>query len=254
MQQVSRSRKMHSHGSQGELFVASSYNNFIETYQNQLADLANKLNSFGLQVVAFNSKSWQQFEKMSPEQRQSSYSRFLFYYEICQECLVDGNSLTDNNKLLWYAIKKMNLRPKSDLFDKLAHDDVVEIYDASFMQVYRNFNFFEICSYSLADLFMWEWRDLYYRDDVITQGLAQQGIKVFTNEAETQKILVPEHKLKELFSEQKFVMHMKPGLFSPLFDKLKCVPAVVATSKVNILYSAKEKDSLFDLNLSESLI
>jgi len=235
------------------LSLFQNIDEFIEQYQSQLIDLTSKLNSFGLSLLPYSAATWLRFKDMNTQQQQSSYSRFQFYYEICQDCLVDGNSLKGNNKLLWYAIRKMNLRPKSDLFDKISQEDVVEIYDSSFMQVYRNFNFFEICSYSLADLFMWEWRDLYYRDDEITQGLAIQGYQVFTVNPTTQRIQLNIHEVHEKFSTNKFKLKMTPGYFSPLLNKQGLVEAGVATSRVDIISSEAVKlEDSFELT-KESL-
>ena len=195
----------------------------------------------GVNVRAFGSDSFNKFRLLTPEARWAAIGNFKLYGEMLQSVLSEGQGVPVTGvQLLWHAVKRLGLIPPPDLFDKVTDDDVVEIYNSAFIQVFRNFKFFEISSYSLADVSIYEWRELYYRDPTVTGEIASLGIKVFKGEltgvVDTQ---IRPHILEETFSPELFKMRMRQKYFAPLIDSTGQVQAVVATSEVEVVEMAK---------------
>ena len=59
----------------------------------------------------------------------------------------------------------------NDFYDTIEGEDIIEVYDTSFIQVFRNVKFMEVCSYTVIDILMYEWPDLYDRSQKVTEGL-----------------------------------------------------------------------------------
>ncbi|MEQ1875378.1 MAG: hypothetical protein ABL958_01950 [Bdellovibrionia bacterium] len=218
--------------------LRSNFSNdgFERDFKGQLEDLCALAGREGIRIRPHSEKSWAKFLELDSERQLDAVANFELYRSVCAAAIDDGRALTDDVSLLWHVIKKMELRPRSDLFDKLSADDVIEIYDASFIQIFRNFKFFDICSYSLADIFMYEWRDLYIREPAVTARMAQQGIAVFSGQVQgTVPVNVDDHFLEEAFGPLKLKMKMRAKYFSPLYNKQNEVAAVVATSCVDVI-------------------
>lgn len=230
--------------------VASFKDHLFERDKNQsqtlrflMKELAKQFIKEGYSVSAYTEASWAQFDKMSSDQKDQTYRNFLSYYAVCEEAVNSGDLICDSQALLWRMIKKLGLRPSGDLFNKISDGDVIEIYNKDFIQTFRNLRFFEISSYSIAEIFFYEWRHLYYRDNEVTQQIAARAIEVFTGQSEgTQDVSsIPEHYLIEEFSEGKNKMLMQEKFFSPLFDSHGEIQALVATSTVDVVASGVEK-------------
>ncbi|NJL24241.1 MAG: hypothetical protein HC902_03040 [Calothrix sp. SM1_5_4] len=77
-------------------------------------------------------------------------------------------------------MRELGLRPTADLFGELDKSDIIEIYSEEHIQLFRTFNMFECISYSLDELFSYEWWDLFQRDPAITEQLTQVAISLAT--------------------------------------------------------------------------
>lgn len=135
-----------------------------------MTDFAALVGGHGLDVKAYAGERPAYFAGLEPTVQNKVLSRFRQYVDVCQELAATGVSLHDDRQLLWCMIKKLGLRPSSELFSTLAHGDVVEIYDcAEMVQLYRNLRFYDVCSYSLDDVLSRPWFELYRRDEAVMQ-------------------------------------------------------------------------------------
>ncbi|MCC6277203.1 MAG: hypothetical protein IT289_04730 [Oligoflexia bacterium] len=185
-----------------------------------LSEFSHLLNQFECKNSPFgNDQVVERYLGLPLERRIEISERFESYKSVCESIVESGQSLRDSTVFLWKMLSRLKMRPGPDLFDKLKNDDIIEIYDSNSVQIFRNLRFFEICSYSLLEVFTYELWELYRRDTDVTKALIDTVSKVFTNQ--TQGAVpagVPDHVVEEIFSESKCRYYIRQKYISPLFD------------------------------------
>lgn len=173
------------------------------------------------------------FLTFSPEHRNSSLVRLKRYVDVCEMTRKQGHSLANHHAFLWNMLKEMGYVPHSEMFGVLEDQDIVEIYDNSLIQVFRNLRFFEICSYSLVELLTYEFPELYYREDSITQRLLKQVFSLLNEEQfKVLKADAPLHRVQETFSDHKNEYFIRQKYIAPLRDRVSRSIAIVGTFEV----------------------
>ena len=124
------------------------------------------------------------FSQLPVHKRAEIVQAVRFYHELCQEQVNEGYKITDSLVFTWRALNKLGLVPRSDLFSKVTDDDILEVYDGEGRQLYRNFRFFDFCSYTMEELYTREWWELYKRDEDILAKLYEIVGRIFTGEIE----------------------------------------------------------------------
>lgn len=177
------------------------------------------------------------FSKLSVDKRADIVQSVRFYKELCQEQTNEGYKITDSLVLTWRALNKLGLTPRSDLFDKVTDEDIIEVYAGDGRQLYRNFKFFDFCSYTMEDLYSLEWWSLYNRDEAITAKLYAIVGRIFSGELDTTVVPdCPPHIVSETSSVEKMRMEYEPRMISPLYHN-RVVTAVIAIVRAKILKS-----------------
>jgi len=172
------------------------------------------------------------------------------FVEICHETLASGNSLMDSRALVWNTIKYFKWKPSSDLFAKLLETDIVEIYDMDHVQIFRNFQFFEFCSYTLEDVFCRPWQDLFVRfDDTVFERLISCLTRLFTNPShETIPTDVGFHHIQESKSVFRHTIDIDVKYISKLFGENRQVVAYVVTESAQFVkvLSREEQNQMME--------
>ena len=137
-------------------------------------------------------------------------------------------------KLLQRALDKFGLRAKdSELDFKISDGDIFEIYNSEGLQIYRNWNFFKFCSYSLAELLTYDWTTLYERPTSVVNALMGLLPQIFGPDATTIQYEIPEYVLTERYLERTKAFKVKMKLASPLLDRQTgAVSSFITTGKV----------------------
>ncbi len=130
-------------------------------------------------------------------------------------------------------IQKLGLTPPSDLFDKIKDDQIFEIYNEESVQIFRNLNFFKICSHSIDDLVSTPWWALFRRDDSVSREIFNLGSTLLSG-AENRTVLpqIKSHLLEEVGSTSMLKMLVDIYVMSPLrsqYSKMFCFVAESAT-------------------------
>jgi hypothetical protein len=95
-----------------------------------------------------------------------------------------------------------------EVFEAVGADDVIEVYTSENIQVWRNLNFFKICSYSLEELFSENWMDRYVRDPRVMGACIGEviGVQDPSRPPVNSKPAIPVHHLYETTSFQQLVL------------------------------------------------
>ena len=140
-----------------------------------------------------------------------------FTIDLCKEQMSDGYKLSDNLTFTWRVFRKLGWAPKSDLFNNITDEDVLEIYSLDNRQLYRNLRFYDYCSYSLEALHSLEWWNLWDRDAQVVEKLFETVSKIFSGEIrETVSPGVSQHVIKEKASADKLSISYEVRYISPL--------------------------------------
>lgn len=184
---------------------------------------------------------WSDFADQPAEQRAATIKGLTEYLDIMMyaEAQVRASKAKEQGErqLLWHVIKYLGLVPPDDLFDRIAPNDFIEIYNSMGIQVYRNLEFCKIVSYSIAEMSVYRWDQLYNRDANITSLIISEGVqKGFSGTRELFKLNIPEHPVAEVFGGRNREFTAKFGYLSPMVDKTsKAVTHILSTCQITPL-------------------
>ncbi|HEX7674355.1 MAG TPA: hypothetical protein VF412_09290 [Bdellovibrio sp.] len=158
------------------------------------------------------------FSKLATEQKTKVVEHLQFFHDLCIEHVSEGYSIKDSPSFVWRAFRRLGLTPRSDLFSQLTDEHIVEIYSNENVQLFRNFKFFEFCSYSLEELLTIEWWGLFDRDSKLTTKMYEYAAQIFNGELhENVKPALESHFVRELASQDKLAMEYSLDLVGPLY-------------------------------------
>lgn len=96
------------------------------------------------------------------------------------------------------ALINLRLRTNEDIFGRIENGDIIEIYDANFVQFFHNWVFHYYCSYDLVTLITEPIWTLYSRPQEIAQMLVARAKEVMANDSGiVESWNIPTHYLKE---------------------------------------------------------
>lgn len=177
------------------------------------------------------------FTSLSEAQQVQVLNNFRFYFEVCSETLAQGATLRDDKVFVWRMFQKMKVHPPSELMSSIQEGEVIEIYNADFIQVFRNLCFFEICSYSLDELLCRPFWELIHRDEKITGLIVEQASKLLTGFNGVFQFEVPEHVITEIASRAKNRVTVQQRLGATLWNPQGSPIALIALLKVKEITS-----------------
>ncbi|CAN5510059.1 hypothetical protein BH10BDE1_BH10BDE1_13510 [soil metagenome] len=210
---------------------------------------------YGLKIAPYSEITWPKFRSLNGLLQLQAYESFKAYYDLCLEASASGIPLNDDRTVAWWAVQKFGLRPCSDFFDKLQPGDVLELYDTGFVQLYRNWAFFQISSYSMADLFVYPWPDLYVRDEEVMKSLMAYSSMVLSGEHRaTITCSAPRHIVIESLSADKNVLDMQVKYTSPLFDSEGNIAAFFVTSSVYKIGTKEQEERVANTEKPEASV
>lgn len=176
------------------------------------------------------------FSVLDEKEKNSIVEHLRFYCELCEAQISEGFKLRDNLSFTWRAFRKLDLIPRGDIFSHMTDEDLIEIYSCENKQLYRNFKFFEFCSYTLEELHSLEWWTLYERDSEITMKIFDAGSRVAAGEiTESYVPDIQPHRLREVKSAECSTFLQQVKLMSPLKRNKKVEAILVVESATPML-------------------
>lgn len=171
-----------------------------------------------------------------PVYEQLTYlSRLDAYAHTLQGALEEGCEKSEEI-LIWYAIRRLGVRPPSELFSIIAPDEFVEIYDVNGIQVFRNFQACRLLSYSLHQLLLKSWERLYERPESARSQIAHEFARVFREGNLIPSPAIDIHLGQEIESERRRRFQVEMKYFSPLYShKGRSVQYMLGGSTVTLV-------------------
>lgn len=127
--------------------------------------------------------AWSVFSAISLSEQREKIESVRKQCEFVQEALINRIDGHDNLAVLRFAISKLGLEMPDELFDRVRHSDLCEIYNENHLQVFRSFNFFDACNYSLLQLVTFPWYELWERPASIERKIAAAANAIFKEES-----------------------------------------------------------------------
>jgi hypothetical protein len=109
--------------------------------------------------------------------------------------------LDDSSQLLVIALRELSLKVDPEFYKYIDRNDVLEVYDSEHFQMFRSFNFFRICNYSLDDILAHEWYELFERPESITKDLIGWILEHLASQRSISKNGLGEHLMRERWAE-----------------------------------------------------
>ncbi len=179
-----------------------------------LAKFAAKLN---IPLLPYRDPKLPHFSALPAEHKEIVTKSLEDIYHIYSSIEQESKDIADSKTVLWYTIKRLGLRPGSDLFATIKDTDIIEIHTPA-LQIFRNLNFFRLCSYSIEEVTSIHWTELFYRDQKYTDQIIACGANVFTKQQSVMTTAIEPHYTEELMSELKLNVHYNMKAMYPLFD------------------------------------
>ena len=224
------------------LSTASSLDqtNTISEFRKIAEEVAAYFQQAGVNVKAYHEASLPHFSALSQERKRSAVHYLSLIRNIILDQTRNGTDAGNDSMALWSALKIFELTPGKELFRFLEGDDKIEVYDLAGIQIWRNCNVMEICSYTLEEIYSFEWQERYERAEAQNHAILnavketlEKGIEQYVHAG------ISDHLVIEKFSELRFQLNVRHDYFFPLFGKDGKVQAFLVTSKVKILDRAK---------------
>ncbi|MEN0059393.1 MAG: hypothetical protein AAGB31_11210 [Bdellovibrio sp.] len=189
-------------------------------------------------LVPFSGLYLPHFRKMSIKGKKAVIEHLKSFNAICEQVLSNGKSLKDSAALTWYALRKFDLHFPSDLFNHIKDNDVIEVYDRTNVQLFRNFRFFEMSSYTLEDLLCRSWTELFKREKMEhTESIIETCKRFYSKEVTTVTPLshVGIHRIEESDSPFYYKMDAVIKYLAPIYDKQRYPCGFIAIESANLV-------------------
>jgi PAS domain-containing protein len=179
-----------------------------------------------------DSSAWQKIDSLPLPMRQAMLNGFANFYGIYSAAVEEEIGFQESRKVLWRMIARMKLLCCSDLFNAIDDHDVIEVYDSSLIQIFRNLRFLELCTYSMEEVLAHEWTQLFRRPASVDAEILRVSREILeSRHLSTFKAPFPAYALEETFSDERARFWIEHGVISPLFDSEHRVVAFVSTLK-----------------------
>jgi hypothetical protein len=162
-----------------------------------------------LKLLSFNEKQRRQFDTRL--QRFNTLMSGSVDVEVAHK---------DDRYFIELCAKRMGLIFDKGVYDMLKTGDVVEIYNVDLIQVFRNFAFFDVCSYTLLDLINYEFFELYDRSQLINHYILEATATISKRGYDLSPLSlqhVPKHLLQEKFSQDKLTSMVQFKWMYPVY-------------------------------------
>lgn len=147
--------------------------------------------------------AWQVFSSMPSEAQEKIVSGWNTQADFIEGALRENVGVCDEIGMLKYAMGRLGFMSDMGMFADISPDDVVEIYGPDYVQVYRSYNYFTYCNYSLVELAAYPWYELYERSSTIIKQLLEMTESILQGKVSRIPLdNFPEYFVKETMSKE----------------------------------------------------
>jgi hypothetical protein len=168
--------------------------------------------------------SIEQFAKAPAEKQKEILTNITTYLRILAQTFepeIDRSPRAREVARLKWSLKCFGLKTlNDDVFNAVSENDVIEVYNLQGIQLYRNMMFFKVCSYSLLDLSINSWDQLYDKPSTVVDATMKVIERLFTSGTQPIPYNIGTYLQKEKFhyAKQLKTLKVEPKYIVPLVD------------------------------------
>lgn len=183
----------------------------------------------GIEMSSYRDESLPYFCALTGDLKAAALNSLEQNISLFEELVAQGLSLKDDKQFVWRMLKKLDLTPTSDFFDKQEEGDVVEIYTLEGRQIFRNLRFFQVTSFTLEEIMCAHWNEFTRRPDEITQQLFALMVRIASGQiTETTSLNdIPTHVFEELITSKRHQVEITLRYLAPVSMNGAVVGALV---------------------------
>jgi hypothetical protein len=211
--------------------------NLASEFRRLASEICALVINYGLETKPYHDPEIPHFRGLEMAEQEKIVASLRSYLESIVGAERAGINLANGKQALWHFLRSSGYLPCSEMMNELGDHEVLEIYDAAQnLQVWRNFAFLRICSYTLEEMFCFTWQKRYTRGEASTQQILAAVEKVL-DPANRSVVLanVKSHQLLENFSEHGYELLARHDKFFPLFSRHGHPSGFLVTSGVEII-------------------
>jgi hypothetical protein len=208
----------------------------------------------GCPFKAYSQNSLSKFRQMSEDRKLTIQDQISVMERIIAGLEIEPPQAPSHEEwpLIEKAMRYYGLELKDDFQGILQKDDVIEIYSAEQIQIFRTFNFYEYSAYSYLDLLVNEWFHLWERPRHILDGLMAVVQTVMSGEKKGLISMdhIPRHVYKEIYNSEdakNFEVRSvlcKFGHISPLYRADNTIGGFIVNCRVKVMGFGEETNNL----------
>lgn len=162
------------------------------------------------------------------------YLRAKKYSDFLNSAKSDHVDLEDSNSSLKYFLDKYDFHVDQEVFDKIAVDDFIEVYDRYAVQIYRSYSIFKYSSFDMEELFEKRMDQLYSRLEIYNKMLFRAADKIYARKSKMLTDFCPNHVVVERKEDPRSV-EIGYKFLAPLYDDLGNIVGVVCCETLKLL-------------------
>lgn len=169
------------------------------------------------------------FESSSKDTQQAIFNKASGMLEFIKYAEILRPDFKRNQKSFFeLGLSLLNYSIPDEVKKYIKEEDVTEVYGSDFIQVFGNLEFMKRCSYSIDQVFVYEWWELFERPEEVTEHFANIANKVIRGKLTLAIAPGEEHIVKEVFSEKKKVFTVRQKAIGPTYNEQKQIIGIVS--------------------------
>ncbi len=176
------------------------------TVMETVESLARYISNYGYPCRAFTPESLQKFTAFPEAKKREILAQLNTLIHVIVQNQVD-NPIVDPNDhpekgLIQKTLDFYGFEFRDDFWSVVDKEEIVEIYNQEEIQIFRTFNFFKTCAYSLMELLTNEWFVLWERPSIVIEKMFEISRACLNGEKTGihSMNVVPRHILKEIYN------------------------------------------------------
>ncbi len=222
----------------------SNLNVAAEELQQTIFKFTNFLSSIGICIRPFSRLALEKMTNISPEGLRQINSNLLSQLRVFHYAQSQSIDIRNTKMFVRSSLSYMGLVTTDEFLDSISAGDVVEAYDLSQRQIFRNMRFYELTQYSLSDLLVFEWHELYSRPSATMTKMIESVNKILAKNENILPMNVPTHLMKEIKANPIHVSRVDFKFISPTFDQARTKAGFIVSCHGENLAPAIQESSV----------
>lgn len=194
----------------------------------------------GLEIVGYQSSDLPLYRALTAEKQKHVLWLLKKYWRSLLAVEAFGWQPEDNNRSVWAALSTLGLIPPANLFPHFKSGMAIEIYDMSYLQIWRNFTCLRYCSYTLEEIYAIDAFARYRREPERAEECVTKVTALVIGQ--TPEVYYPDiapHVLEETLSRRQLKLQVHHQMLCTLRDRSGKIAAWLGMSEAKVIGKGK---------------